>query len=107
MRKLAGVFALISLILCVRSARGDTGQVARLERTLRASAGLPREVAFSRDGQWLACGQADGAVDLWRLPDFTLQKTIRHPDGVTSVAFSPDGRWLVRAVTTGACASRA
>ncbi|MDQ2869451.1 MAG: WD40 repeat domain-containing protein [Acidobacteriota bacterium] len=94
LKRWAGVFAFLCLIPGLRPARGETGQVARLERTLGASPGLPRQVAFSPDGEWLACGKADGTVALWRRPDFKLQKTLTHPGGVTSVAFSPDGRWL-------------
>ena len=36
----------------------------------------------------------DSTVRLWRVADGTLERTLRHPEGVTSVSFSRDGAWL-------------
>ena len=54
-------------------------------------------VAFSGDGQTLAVGRDDGAIDLWDVPDRKLRKTLPgHPDGYSSLGlrFSPDGRTI-------------
>lgn len=53
-------------------------------------------VAFAPDGQLLASGShPDGAVQLWRVSDGTLLRTLEgHAHGVWSVAFSPDGQTL-------------
>lgn len=58
----------------------------------------PRTVGFSPDGQWLATGDLQGTVKLWKVhplrPDALLG---RHNGRVKSVAFSPDGSELISA----------
>ena len=51
-------------------------------------------LAFSPDGQALACGGDDKAVRLWRVDDRVLLRTLEHGSKVRSIAFSPDGRLL-------------
>jgi WD40 repeat protein len=52
-------------------------------------------VAFSPDGQLLACGSDDETVKLWRSEDGKLVRTLERSGGANSLAFSPDGRLLV------------
>lgn len=68
---------------------------ATLARTIAAHRGPGREVAFSPDGQILATSSVDSTVKLWRVADGRLERTLQHPEGVTSIAFSPDGQQLV------------
>lgn len=52
-------------------------------------------VAFSPDGAMLAVGFGDGEVQLWRITDRTLLRTLHmSPRGVSHIAFSPDGMTL-------------
>ncbi|HEY9749387.1 MAG TPA: NB-ARC domain-containing protein, partial [Allocoleopsis sp.] len=52
-------------------------------------------VAFSPDGEFLAVGDADGAVSLWQLADQQKLFTHKgHVGWVRSLAFSPDSQWL-------------
>jgi WD40 repeat protein len=53
------------------------------------------DVAFSPGGATLAFGLPDGTVQLWRVADGTLLRTLRGDTGkICSLAFSPDGRIL-------------
>jgi WD40 repeat protein len=54
-----------------------------------------RDAAFSPDNRLLATSSVDSTVKLWRLSDYRLLATLRHPVGVTSLKFSPDGQTLV------------
>ena len=53
-------------------------------------------VGFSRDGQWMAASNADGAAQLWKWPDPTTATWIlpHGKGGVYALAFSPDSKWL-------------
>jgi WD40 repeat protein len=53
-------------------------------------------VGFSRDGQWMAASNADGAAQLWKWPDPTAATWIlpHGKGGVYALAFSPDSKWL-------------
>jgi WD40 repeat protein len=56
---------------------------------------IPVTVKFSPDGQFLATGDADGEVRLWRVADGkNLLSCKEHASWVWSVAFSPDGKLL-------------
>jgi WD40 repeat protein len=54
-------------------------------------------VAFSRDGQSLACGWGNGGVALWDLPQ-RKARTFISSNSVHSLSFSPDGRILAGGV---------
>jgi WD40 repeat protein/tRNA A-37 threonylcarbamoyl transferase component Bud32 len=64
-----------------------------------------RNVAFSPDGQLLATGASDGAIQLWDVASGQEVRALRGHDplgnsvgsGVTSLAFSPDGMLLASA----------
>ena len=52
-------------------------------------------VAFSPDGNMIACGSGDGAVHLWDVHTGEQIATLAgHLERVWSVAFSPDGKTL-------------
>lgn len=60
------------------------------------------DVAFSRDGEWLATASDDGLVKLWSVG--TWRVTRSFGDGTErfkSVAFSPDGKWIAAGTATG------
>jgi len=53
-------------------------------------------VAFSPNGEWLATGDVNGEVRVWRIVDGKQMVTLRgHTAWIRSVAFSPDGPILV------------
>jgi len=58
-------------------------------------------VAISPDGNLLACGRADGEVELWHLdtgtPDSQILKSHHHRGVVSSVAFNQDGHRVASA----------
>jgi WD40 repeat protein len=54
----------------------------------------PAAVAFSPDGQFLATGDLNGEVRLWRSDGKNMQAFRGHTSWVWSLAFSPDGRTL-------------
>ncbi len=58
--------------------------------------GWGEDVVFSRDGNLLAFGDNENAVQVWDLTQpKPIQKVLRgHTDNVNSVAFSPDGKTL-------------
>jgi WD40 repeat protein len=57
-------------------------------------------VAFSRRGDWLASGGADGHVRLWSLPDLTLKsQSSKHPMPVAQIAVGADDKQLVARAT--------
>ncbi len=59
-------------------------------------------VAFSPDGATLASGTHDNTVQLWRVDDGALLRTLRGRMGlVWSVAFSPDGATLASGAWSG------
>jgi WD40 repeat protein len=52
-------------------------------------------VAFSPDGRFLAAGDHQGSIAVWRLPSLQLEARIRLEEGALNVlSFSPDSRLL-------------
>ena len=58
-------------------------------------------LAVSRDGDWIATGNEDGAVRLWRISNLTRAVTATdlrmHNDPVRTIRFAPDGKSLITA----------
>jgi WD40 repeat protein len=55
----------------------------------------PADVAFSPDGETLAAGGAEGAVNFWTVATGQPKEPMRwHVGEVRAVAVSPDGQWL-------------
>lgn len=51
--------------------------------------------AFSPDGQYIASATNGGALQIWRLSDSKLLRTLRaHASQIRQVTFSPDGQYL-------------
>jgi len=81
----------------VTAGRIETRDVAsgRLAATVDAGAGATA-LALSADGSWLASGDRDGTVRLWRIGDrgAEIEETRRRPylKPITAVAVSRDGR---------------
>jgi len=57
--------------------------------------GTTLSVAFSPNGEFLATGDTEGEIRLWRIEDDQLSSIFRsHDDWIWSIAFSPDGQTL-------------
>lgn len=68
----------------------ETGNLAA---TLPAASNA---IAFSPNGQYLAIGQNDSAITLWRWAEGTVERMLNgHRDRVTSIQFSADGSTLL------------
>lgn len=80
-----GIFALISLSHAPTRPPGETGNLVTL-----VSQGA-RAIAYSFDGNYLAAGNANGVVRVWRTNTWQLASTMTdpHSKGVSSVAFNP------------------
>jgi len=51
-------------------------------------------LAISADGRLLAGGDANGVVNIWNVPNATLEARLKEASGILSLAFSPDGNFL-------------
>jgi WD40 repeat protein len=71
----------------------DTNTFTELDRL--DMPGEPLLLVFSPDGSWLAAGNANGQIQVWRQSGnrFTFQKSISR-DAVTALAFDPSNRLL-------------
>jgi WD40 repeat protein len=53
------------------------------------------QIAYSPDGKYLASGSRDGALMIWKAPDFQLKlDKVLHAASITSIAFSPDSSMI-------------
>ncbi|WKZ47729.1 MAG: TIR domain-containing protein [Anaerolineales bacterium] len=61
-------------------------------------------LTFSKDGQWLAVGSANGAVSLWKVEAATFTPSgadMQFSGTLNSLAFSPNNQWLAGGDSTG------
>ena len=69
-------------------------ETEKLLRTLTPESSV-RSMAYSPDGQTLACGTYDNTILLWNVSRWKQITTLEgHAEGISSVAFSPDGQIL-------------
>jgi len=101
MRRWLAAAALLTVVVVRSQLVGAQTIEARLAYTLPAFSQEGREVAFSADGLLVATSSPDSAVRLWRVADGKLERTLRHPEGVTSISFSRDAQWLASASYDG------
>ena len=77
----------------VRVLNADTGA---LVRTLPANPGWTSSAAYSPDGETIASGGENGAIQIWSAKTGALLRTLAgHTKAVGTLAFSPDSRTLV------------
>ncbi|MDE0088205.1 MAG: LpqB family beta-propeller domain-containing protein [Candidatus Poribacteria bacterium] len=79
----------------------------KLIKTLTAETlsvkGSIRAIAYSPDGETLACGIMDKTIVLWSVSKWEKRGVLEgHTKGVSSVAFSPDGQTLASGSWDGA-----
>jgi len=61
-----------------------------------------RSVAFSPDGRWLAVGQTDDSIRIYRTKTWAYNTSIHLELGVpTKLIFTADGRWLIGIADNG------
>jgi serine/threonine-protein kinase len=65
------------------------------------SSGEVSRLAWSPDGKLLAAGGANGAVQVWALPEKTARTLSTDKQEITALAFSPDSRSLATANNGG------
>src|SRR6266404_6127214 len=51
-------------------------------------------LAISADGRLLAGGDANGVVNIWNVPNATLEARLKEASGILSLTFSADGNFL-------------
>lgn len=99
------ILALFLFLAGCGSALEPVTSGARLEAKLVATwpATAPaRQLAFSRDGRFLATSDASGQLTLRDTRDWRLRKQLNHPGGATAVAFDKGGSQLFSAGYDGA-----
>jgi WD40 repeat protein len=72
----------------------STGNLAAPVRTLRGAEGNVCSLALSRDGAFLAAGDQEGYITIWRLPGTMITHKKAHRFAIWTLSFSPDGRLL-------------
>ncbi len=87
---------LVSLDDIVRIWDLDTQKLIKTLSTKTLSVkGSIRAIAYSPDGETLACGTNDKTVVLWNISKWEKRGVLKgHTNGISSVAFSPDGQTL-------------
>ena len=55
--------------------------------------GHPVGVTISSDGKQALIAEGSGALDVFSLPELTLQKSILLKSGITNLTLTPDGHW--------------
>jgi eukaryotic-like serine/threonine-protein kinase len=74
----------------------------RLRQTLSGHRFSLRSIAFSPDGQRIACGSEDGAIEVWDVSSGRILFTIDgDSDFARSVAYTPDNKRLISAGDDG------
>jgi WD40 repeat protein len=68
-----------------------TGQ---MRAVLSNEIGLRPELAFSRDGRFLAAGEHNGTIRIWKLPAAKERRVLHQAGGVACLAFSADNQRL-------------
>jgi len=72
---------------------GPQGEMLE-NRTLLEKLTAQQVLAISADGRLLAGGDANGVVNIWNVPNATLEARLKEGRAVLSLAFSPDGNFL-------------
>lgn len=72
-------------------------------QALRGHTGQVRVMAFSPDNQWLATGDDDGTIRIWRpsQPEKPVWVLTDHATPIRDLAFSNDARWLASGSSVG------
>ena len=72
---------------------GPQGEMLE-NRTILEKLTAQQILAISADGRLLAGGDANGVVNIWNVPNATLEARLKEASGILSLAFSPDGNFL-------------
>jgi len=79
----------------------DRKPLASIKKGSRVASSLPHQdevfsLAFSPDGQTIACGQSAGVITLWNARTFRVIRKIKsQSEAVSTIAFSPDGKTIL------------
>ncbi|NEQ41104.1 MAG: WD40 repeat domain-containing protein [Okeania sp. SIO3I5] len=72
-----------------------------LVRDLNSHTDDVKAIAFSVDSQTLASGSYDGMVKIWNIKTGSINRSLKHPNILTSLALSQDGKMLATAGRNG------
>jgi len=72
---------------------GPQGEMLE-NRTILEKLTAQQILAISADGRLLAGGDGNGVVNIWNVPNATLEARLKEASGILSLAFSPDGNFL-------------